>query len=227
MQGQGSRQLSTTERMLAGQRLNSNRLRSQELQEYEPSEEMADDDEAPHSHRPAAPAHLPDMPAPRARSQSLDFGQRKASGQLGTKIARRSLLDMATLMLLLWNMAVGKCIRWGHCFLQLNRVLLVGSRLLKPARVCRPSTAERMQSGQCLASQRLASQELPEAEPGYDLAEDDEPPPEQRRRSIGHPPTVPPDSLYRCLYSSQRAHVYYCAHLGMRPWPHPLCNPLA
>ena len=33
--------------MLAGQRLNSTRLKSQELPEYEPSEEQAEDDEAP------------------------------------------------------------------------------------------------------------------------------------------------------------------------------------
>lgn len=54
-----------------------------------------------------------------------------------------------------------------------------------------------MLSGQRLESHRLASQELPEQDPNEELAEDDEPPPEQRRRSIGHPPTVPPDSLYR------------------------------
>lgn len=83
--------------MLAGQRLNSNRLRSQELQEYEPSEQLADDDEAPQGRRPAAAARLPDMPAQRAgstasRSQSFDLGQRKMSGQLGTKTARRSAL---------------------------------------------------------------------------------------------------------------------------------------
>ena len=57
-----------------------------------------------------------------------------------------------------------------------------------------------MLSGQRLESQRLASQELPEQQdPGDVMAEDDEPPPEQRRRSIGHPPTVPPDNLYRYL----------------------------
>ena len=104
--------------MLAGQRLNSTRLRSQELQDYEPSEELADDDEAPHSHRPAAAAHLPDMPAPRTRSQSLDLGRRKASGQLGTKLARRSVLDVATLMLPLQNKAVSTCNWWGCCYLQ-------------------------------------------------------------------------------------------------------------
>ena len=99
-QGQGSRQLSTTERMLAGQRLNSTRLKSQELQEYEPSEELADDDEAPQGRRPAAAARLPDMPFQRTgstasrRSQSFDLGQRKMSGQLGTKMARRSALTM-------------------------------------------------------------------------------------------------------------------------------------
>ena len=101
-QGQGSRQLSTTERMLAGQRLNSTRLKSQELQEYEPSEELADDDEAPQGRRPAAAARLPDMPFQRtgstaSRSQSFDMGQRKMSGQLGTKMARRSALEVATL----------------------------------------------------------------------------------------------------------------------------------
>ena len=83
--------------MLAGQRLNSTRLKSQELKEFEPSEELADDDEAPQGRRPAAAARLPDMPFQRtgstaSRSQSFDLGQRKMSGQLGTKMARRSAL---------------------------------------------------------------------------------------------------------------------------------------
>ena len=95
--------------MLAGQRLNSTRLKSQELPEYEPSEELADDDEAPQGRRPVAAARLPDMPAQRAgstasrRSMSFDMGQASnglgslGPGQLGIKSGRRSALAFCLL----------------------------------------------------------------------------------------------------------------------------------
>ncbi len=81
--------------MLSGQRLNSNRLKSQELPEFEPAEELAEDEEAPKGRRPAAAAQLPDMPAQRtgstaSRAMSFDMGQRRASAQLSTKSTRRS-----------------------------------------------------------------------------------------------------------------------------------------
>lgn len=81
--------------MLAGQRLNSTRLKSQELPEFEPSEELAEDNEPPQGRRTAAAARLPDMPAQRAgstasRAYSTDLMQRKMSGQLSSKSARRS-----------------------------------------------------------------------------------------------------------------------------------------
>ena len=91
--------------------------------------------------------------------------------------------------------------------------------------MCRPSNAERMLSGQHLASQRLASQELPEQEPEDELAEDDEPPPEQRRRSIGHPPTVPPDSLHRWLPQHKESSTCTSVLLpGMSSLPDPYCH---
>lgn len=76
--------------MLAGQRLNSQRLKSQELPEYEPSEEMAEDEETPRGRRPAGAARLPDMPM--QRSASLASRAHSADSlpyHMATKSARR------------------------------------------------------------------------------------------------------------------------------------------
>ena len=73
-QGNGTRQQSIAERMLAGQRLNSTRLKSQELPEYEPSEEQAEDDEAPR----VSPVPGMLLTVPRLRLQLLLAAQHHA-----------------------------------------------------------------------------------------------------------------------------------------------------
>ncbi len=88
--------------MLTGQRLNSQRLKSQELPDYEPSEEMADDEDAPQGRRLSMGARLPEMPMQRSaslasRANSVD----SLPYHMSTKSARRccpaclSIADLA------------------------------------------------------------------------------------------------------------------------------------